>query len=59
MTDEKRRNAIKNLIEKYTAAKTVSKAIAREALIAEGIYTRKGQLRVEYGGVTKKRKTAA
>lgn len=59
MTDAQRRIAIEKLLEKHTAEHTVSKAAARAALIAEGIYTKKGALRVEFGGVSKKAKVAA
>ncbi|HEY5412578.1 MAG TPA: hypothetical protein VIJ94_17810 [Caulobacteraceae bacterium] len=59
MTSEKRHAAISKLIERHTAANTVSKAVARESLIKEGIYTKKGALRVEFGGESKKAKTAA
>lgn len=59
MTDAQRRLAIQSLIAKHTAANTVSKAVARESLIKEGIYTQKGKLRVEFGGEPKKAKTAA
>lgn len=56
MTDAQRRAAIIALIEKHTAANTVSKSIARESLISEGIYTKKGALRAAFGGKTKKDK---
>lgn len=59
MTDAKRRSLIIGLIESHTKAMTVSKSAARESLIDEGIYTKKGRLRVEFGGGTKKAKTAA
>lgn len=59
MTDEQRRAAIKKLIKDYTDKMTVSRKVARETLIAEGIYTKKGELRVEYGGPGKKAKSAA
>lgn len=59
MTDAQRRIAIQDLIEKHTAANTVSKAVARASLISEGIYTQKGELRVEFGGQGKKAKSAA
>lgn len=54
MTDEKRRAAIKKLIAERTAANTVSKAVARETLINEGIYTREGKLHIAFGGPRKK-----
>lgn len=59
MTDAQRRTAIEKLIADYTAKHTVSKAAARAALIAEGIYTKKGALRAEFGGGSKKAKNAA
>ena len=59
MTDAQRREAIEKLIADYTSTHTTSKAAAREALVSEGIYTRKGQLRVEFGGEPKKARNAA
>lgn len=59
MTDAQRRTAIQALIEKHTLANTVSKKVARDALINEGIYTKKGELRVEFGGASKKNNKAA
>lgn len=50
-TDEKRHAEIKKLIAAHTAASTISKAVARKSLIDEGIYTRKGKLRVRFGGL--------
>lgn len=59
MTDAQRRTAIEALIEKRTAEMVQSKAKARESLLATGIYTTKGALRVEFGGESKKDKAAA
>ena len=59
MTDTQRRSEIKKLIEHYTVKNTVSKAVARDTLIREGIYTKKGTLRAEFGGTPKKAKVAA
>lgn len=59
MTNAKRNDAIQALIKDHTDKHTTSKAAAREALIGEGIYTRKGNLRVEFGGAPKKAKHAA
>ncbi len=59
MTDSKRHSAIQTLIRQHTALSTVSRATAREALIKEGIYTKKGALRVEFGGGLKKANSAA
>ncbi len=58
MTLEKRNAAIKAMIKTYTDRITVSKEAARAALIAEGIYTKKGVLRREFGGPGKKSKAA-
>lgn len=59
MTDSERRDAIIDLIKSYTAANTVSKSAARDALIREGLYTKKGELRVEFGGVRSPKKSKA
>jgi len=59
MTNAKRNELIQALIKDHTDKHTVSKAAAREALMSEGIYTRKGNLRVEFGGASKKAKHAA
>ncbi len=59
MTDAQRRIAIQKLIEKHTAEHTTSKAAARKSLIEEGIYTKRGALRAEFGGSSKRGKTAA
>jgi len=58
MTDAKRREAIIDLIKRHTADKTVDRATARKSLIAEGIYTQKGALKAQFGGVSKKRAAA-
>ncbi|HEY2070519.1 MAG TPA: hypothetical protein VGG48_13260 [Rhizomicrobium sp.] len=54
MTSDEQREAILAAIEKYTKRMTVSKAAARRALIAEGIYTKSGKLAAHYGGGRKK-----
>jgi hypothetical protein len=59
MTDAQRRSAVMSLISQHTAASTTSKKVARETLIGEGIYTKKGHLRVAFGGASTKVKTAA
>jgi hypothetical protein len=59
MTDNERRAAIFKLIEDYTVRNTADPKTAREALIREGIYTKKGKLRVEFGGEPKKNDSAA
>lgn len=50
---------ILDLLKQRTERNTVSRKAAREALISEGIYTRKGKLRKEYGGKGKKAKSVA
>lgn len=59
MTDEKRRVAIRKLIAAHTAANTASPEIALASLVQEGIYKKNGTLRVEFGGVKKKKNKAA
>lgn len=59
MTHAQRNQIILKAIEKQTAQAVQSKRIARETLISEGIYTVKGKLRVEFGGESKKARTAA
>lgn len=54
MTQAQRNAAILEWLKTFTEQNTTSKTVAREGLIAEGIYTRKGKLRVEYGGKSKK-----
>lgn len=49
MTEEQRAKLLK-FIDEYTAKNTVSQKVAREALIREGIYTKDGNLRPEFGG---------
>lgn len=53
MTDAKRNEKILEAIAKETARATESQKIARDTLISEGIYTKKGKLRVEFGGQSK------
>jgi division protein CdvB (Snf7/Vps24/ESCRT-III family) len=57
--DQKRRDAIKKLIDDYTLTHTSSPEKARQALIKEGIYTQAGNLRAEFGGSKRKSKSAA
>ena len=45
-----RNKKILDLIDEYTKCATASQKTARETLIREGIYTKSGQLRAEYGG---------
>lgn len=59
MTHAQRNRRILDIIEKETVRASSSRKIARETLIAEGIYTKKGKLRVEFGGERKKETVAA
>ena len=59
MTREQRNEKILKAIEEATAKGTVSKKKARDTLVSEGIYTTKGKLKVEFGGESSKRDTAA
>jgi hypothetical protein len=59
MTEAQRHTATLALIEAHTKKHTVSKAAARADLISSGIYTKKGQLRVEFGGPGTKGQKAA
>jgi hypothetical protein len=54
MTHAQRNAEILKILEENTKLATVSKAAARATLIGEGIYTKKGKLRVEFGGKSKK-----
>ena len=51
MTNQQRNEKIIKAIEEATAKALVSKKKARELLISEGIYTAKGKLRAEFGGM--------
>jgi hypothetical protein len=57
MTHEQRNQKILRAIDEATKRALSSKKAARETLIKEGIYTTKGQLRVEFGGPGKKTRT--
>jgi hypothetical protein len=56
MTEAERNQKILSAIKRGTARALASKKIARETLIEEGIYTRSGRLRVEFGGPGKRLK---
>lgn len=59
VTKEQRNEKILKAIEDATAKGSVSKKKARETLVSSGIYTAKGKLKVEFGGVSQKRDEAA
>ncbi len=53
MTLAQRNAEILKILEEQTERNTVSKAAARASLIADGIYTKKGTIRAEFGGERK------
>ena len=59
MTDASRRAAVLEVIRSKTAANTTTKACARAVLVAEGIYTKKGELRAEFREVRSGKKPVA
>lgn len=50
MTDARHQEALLQLIADYGAANSGSPKRARDALIRTGIYTKKGKLKVAFGG---------
>lgn len=58
MTRSQRNQKILDAISEETKRALASKKVARETLIAEGIYTTKGKLRAEFGGAGKKEPVA-
>lgn len=59
MTRAERNRMIIEAIEAETALAMVSRKAARDLLIKDGIYTKKGKLRVEFGGERSKKKSTA
>lgn len=59
MTDTERNRKILAALADRTKRALVSKKAARDLLIEEGIYTKKGKLRAEFGGTFPKKKPAA
>lgn len=59
MTLEQRNAEIGRILKAQTKQNTASRAVARAALIDEGIYTKKGKVRAIFGGEPKKVTTAA
>jgi hypothetical protein len=47
--NDQQRQAVKEAIERQTAANTASPAAAREALVRMGLYTEDGKVAPEYG----------
>lgn len=59
MTDDERTQLLIALIKQRTKEALVSKKASRDLLIATGIYTKKGKLRVAFGGESRKKPKAA
>lgn len=59
MTHAQRNEKILRAIAEQTVRAVVSKKTARDTLISEGIYTKKGKLRAEFGGEGDKAQSAA
>ncbi len=59
MTDDDRTRFLIALIKQRTKEALVSKKASRDLLLAGGIYTKKGQLRVAFGGKSRKRPDVA
>ncbi len=57
--DDKHTQLLIDLIKQRTKEALVSKKASRDLLISTGIYTKKGQLRVAFGGKSRKKSTAA
>lgn len=58
MDQEARRTRLRDFIAEYTVKNTATPKLARQTMIDEGIYTKKGQLRAEFGGRIKPQKVA-
>jgi hypothetical protein len=58
MTRAERNRKIIEAMEAETTRALVSRQAARELLIKDGIYTKKGELRVEFGGERAKKKSS-
>ena len=59
MTHAERNERILKAINAKTKRVVVSKKAARESLVEEGIYTKKGKLRAEFGGSEPKKEVEA
>lgn len=59
MTHAERNAKLLAIIAEETARAIESSATARDTLIAEGIYTKKGELRAAFGGRRKRTAAAA
>lgn len=59
MTRAERNRLIIEAIEAETELALASRKAARDLLIRDGIYTKKGKLRVEFGGEPSKKKISA
>ena len=54
MTHAQRNEAVLRALQKYTEKNTATKTAAIKSLYDTGMYTKKGDLRVEFGGKSKK-----
>lgn len=54
MTLKQRNAEIAKILDAQTRLNTASRAAARASLIDEGIYTKRGKIRAEFGGEPKK-----
>lgn len=52
MTEQAKLQAIRELSERHITANTATPESARASMVRKGIYTEKGHLTPEYGGVT-------
>lgn len=59
VTRAERNRKIIEAMEAETALALVSRKAARDLLIKDGIYTKKGKLRAEFGGEGSKKKSSA
>lgn len=59
MTLAQRNAEIAKILKEQTKLNTASRAAARASLIGEGIYTKRGKVRAEFGGEPRKATTAA
>ncbi len=59
MTQQQRNKRILKILDAKTVRGLASRQAAREILISEGIYTRKGKLKVSFGGPGTRAKAVA
>jgi hypothetical protein len=54
VTHTQRNEAVLRALQKYTQKAIASKTEATKAMVATGLYTAKGELKVKFGGTRKK-----